>query len=58
MKPQARKNMNPADAYRFAKRIGAKVNVPIHVGMFDKKRPDDIDLPHRKVLPLYEKIEI
>jgi L-ascorbate metabolism protein UlaG (beta-lactamase superfamily) len=47
-------NMNPADAYRFAKRIGAKVNVPIHVGMFDKKRPEDIDLPNRKVLTVYK----
>ncbi len=51
-------NMNPADAYRFAKRIGAEANIPIHVGMFDETRPEDIDLPHRKVLPLYEKIEI
>ena len=51
-------NMNPADAYRFAKRIGAKANVPIHVGMFDEKRPEDIDLPNRRILSLYEKTEI
>ena len=51
-------NMNPADAYRFAARIGAKMSIPIHVGMFDEKRPEDIALPNRKILPLYEKTEI
>ena len=47
-------NMNPRDAARFAARVGAKKNVPIHIGMFDEKRPEDIDLPNREILPLYE----
>ncbi|MBP3605102.1 MAG: hypothetical protein J6J66_00745, partial [Clostridia bacterium] len=46
-------NMNPADAYRFAKRIGAKANVPIHIGMFDEIRPEDASLPNSKRLPIY-----
>lgn len=50
-------NMNASDAARFAARIGARKNVPIHIGMFDAIRPEDIDLPKRKVLSLYEKIE-
>ena len=51
-------NMNPCDAYRFAARVGAKKNVPIHIGMFDEKRTEDIDLPNREILSLYEPIHL
>ncbi len=49
-------NMNPRDAYRFAERVGAKKNVPIHIGMFDGKRPEEIDLPNREIFSLYETV--
>ena len=46
-------NMNRADARRFAQRVGAKINVPIHIGMFDEIRPEDASLPNSKRLPIY-----
>ncbi len=49
-------NMNARDAYRFAARIGARHNIPIHIGMFDEICPEDIDLPDRRILPLYEAV--
>ncbi len=51
-------NMNPSDAARFAARIGARKSIPIHIGMFDEMRPEDIVLPNREILPLYEPIDI
>jgi L-ascorbate metabolism protein UlaG (beta-lactamase superfamily) len=35
-------NMNLTDAKRFAKRIGAKKAVPIHFGMFDELKAEDV----------------
>lgn len=35
-------NMNLTDARRFAKRIGAKKAVPIHYGMFDELKAEDV----------------
>jgi L-ascorbate metabolism protein UlaG (beta-lactamase superfamily) len=35
-------NMNLTDARRFAKRIGAKKAVPIHFGMFDELKAEDV----------------
>ena len=35
-------NMNLTDAKRFAKRIGAKKAVPIHFGMFDELKAEEV----------------
>lgn len=51
-------NMNAADAKRFANRIGAKHNVPIHIGMFDEMQPSTIGLPNQKTLTIYEWMEV
>ncbi len=51
-------NMNARDAYRFAERVGAKRSVPIHIGMFDETRPEEIDLPRREILPLFKPVSL
>lgn len=47
-------NMNMTDAAHFAKRIGAKKVVPIHVGMFDSVFPEDFDCENRYIASVYE----
>ena len=43
-------NMNMLDAKRFAERVNAKYNVPIHVGMFDDLTVEKVPL-ERKICP-------
>ena len=47
-------NMNVIDARRFAKRVNAKYNVPIHIGMFDELKAENVVL-ERKISPIIYK---
>ena len=51
-------NMNEVDAARFFKASGAKVAVPLHVGMFDEKTPDIFDAEPRVLPELYKEIKL
>ncbi len=49
-------NMNVCDAERFAKKTGAKISVPLHVGMFDENTPDIFKLDNRVLPEIYKEI--
>ena len=50
-------NMNAADAARLAVESGAKYKVPLHVGLMDSLRAEDIfDVPGRVIPRFYEEI--
>ncbi|MBE6702803.1 MAG: MBL fold metallo-hydrolase [Ruminococcaceae bacterium] len=51
-------NMNEVDAVRFFRASGAKVAVPLHVGMFDEKTPDIFDAEPRVLPELYKEIKV
>jgi len=51
-------NMNAVDAERFAKKTGAEISVPLHVGMFDEKSPEIFDAKNRIILEIYKETEI
>ncbi|MBE6729420.1 MAG: hypothetical protein E7568_04240 [Ruminococcaceae bacterium] len=51
-------NMNKTDAAVFAKRINAKKNVPIHIGMFDNIRADDFECENKVIAEIYKEIEL
>ncbi len=51
-------NMNPADAVRFARRCGARVAVPLHVGMLDDKTADGFVLENRVIPTVYKEIQL
>ncbi len=51
-------NMNMTDASRFAKRVGAKVTVPYHFGMFDEIDPTGFDCKGRLIPEVYKSFEI
>lgn len=51
-------NMNMTDAARFAADCGAKVAVPIHVGMFDSIDPASFPYKDKLVPEIYKEIEI
>ena len=51
-------NMNCVDAQRFAKKVGAKKVVPIHVGMFDELSPEIFNADNRLILQIYKQMEI
>ena len=51
-------NMNMVDAAAFAKKIGAKVVVPVHVGMFDEIDPATFPLENKVVPQLYKEIAL
>ena len=46
-------NMNATDAARFAKRIGAKITVPFHIGMFDELSADIFEYENKTVPKLW-----
>lgn len=50
-------NMNAIDANKFCKRVKAKINVPIHYGLFDEIDATTIDLPNKKCLEMYKEYE-
>lgn len=47
-------NMNAADAVKFAKRVRAKVAVPVHYGMLDDYNADDFDFVNRRIMTVYK----
>ena len=51
-------NMNADDAIRFAKATGAKKAVPLHVGMFDEKKPDIFACDNRVLPEIYKEIKL
>ena len=51
-------NMNAVDAARFFQASGAKVAVPLHVGMFDEKTPDIFDAEPRVLPEIYQEIKM
>ena len=51
-------NMNEVDAARFFQASGAKVAVPLHVGMFDEKTPDIFDAEPRVLPEIYKEIKL
>ena len=51
-------NMNEVDAMRFFKASGAKVAVPLHVGMFDEKTPDLFKAEPRVLPEIYKEIKL
>ena len=51
-------NMNAIDAVRFAKRVGADKNIPIHIGMFDELTHDIFECENKFVIDVYEEVEI
>ncbi len=51
-------NMNMTDAALFAKRIGAKKVVPIHVGMFDELSPEAFMCENKIIANIYKEIEL
>lgn len=51
-------NMNMVDAARFAKRVGAKKVVPIHIGMFDELSADGFVCENKVVPEIYKEIKL
>ena len=51
-------NMNMTDAARFAKRVNAKVTVPIHIGMFDELSSDDFECDNKVIAEIYKEIKL
>ncbi len=49
-------NMNAADAARFAERINADKNIPIHIGMFDELTPDIFICKNKLEIKVYEEV--
>lgn len=50
-------NMNMEDAARFTAACGAKLAVPIHVGMFDNIDPSGFPVANKVVPKIYEEME-
>lgn len=51
-------NMNMVDAARFVSRIGAKIAVPIHVGMFDDISANDLECDNKLILEVYKETQL
>ncbi len=51
-------NMNMADAARFARRIGAKKVVPIHIGLFDEIRGETFPCENKVLPEIYRALEM
>lgn len=51
-------NMNQFEAKKFAERIKAKYNVPIHIGLFDDLQAKEINIPNKMELIIYQAIEV
>ena len=48
--------MNATDASAFARRVGAKHDVPVHFGMFDEGDGSAFESKNRIIPKLYEEI--
>ena len=51
-------NMNMTDAQRFAERIGAKKNIPVHIGMFDNLTADRFECENKIIAEIYKEIKL
>ncbi len=51
-------NMNMTDAARFAKRVGAKRVIPIHIGMFDSLSAEDFSCENKMIPELYQEFDL
>lgn len=51
-------NMNPMDAARFVRAVGAGKAVPIHFGMFDTIDPEDFDCACKVIPQIYQEIPL
>lgn len=51
-------NMNMTDAARFAKKIGAKQVVPIHIGMFDSLSAVDFPCENKVIPEIYKEVPL
>ena len=49
-------NMNMTDAARFARRVGARKVVPIHIGMFDELTADAFQCENKVIPEIYKEI--
>ena len=50
-------NMNAVDAALFVQKIGAKVNVPMHYGLFDELKAEEMELPGKRIMKPFESEE-
>lgn len=51
-------NMNMADGAYFAKRINAKITVPIHIGMFDTLTANEFECENKVIPEIYKEIKL
>ena len=51
-------NMNMTDAARFAKRVNAKITVPLHVGLFDNLKAEDFPYENKVIPELFKEIKL
>lgn len=51
-------NMNMTDAAKFAKRVNAKVVVPLHWGLFDSLNPDKFICKNKVIPEIYKEINL
>lgn len=51
-------NLNMADAERLARKLGAKVAIPIHIGLFDDLNPHEWGYKNKLILPIYHEITL
>lgn len=51
-------NMNMTDAAAFAKKIGAKTVVPVHVGLFDNLSAEDFPCENKVIPQFYKEISL
>lgn len=51
-------NMNINEASIFATRLNAKIAIPIHYGMFDTIDPNKFEYPNKKILKIYQSLNI
>lgn len=51
-------NMNFADAEKFFQRVGARYIVPVHIGMFDDWKSENLRFNNKISLQIYKKITL
>lgn len=51
-------NMNVEDAALFAQKIGAAQTIPMHYGLFDELKAEEMELPGKRVMKPYVQEEI
>ena len=51
-------NMNMTDAKRFCERIGARIAVPLHTGLFDSLDPNDFAFENKVIPEIYKEIKL